>query len=264
MVPAARSRIAAARPSRAACILSLLAVLPVLAIAVWMRPSFAADAPTAAPAAASTVAPAVAPPPAASAPAAAPKSEVKPTWSELTPAQREVLNPLASQWPQFDSNHKVKWLAIGNKYPSMTPEQQQRLKQHIADWAKLTPEQHRLARESYAKAKKLNPEQKNAQWQQYQQLPEEQKQKLAADAAAKKHIANVPSLQSKVKTVEPLRTPKKPAAQVAATPSGATPGIVKPGAAGAPPAPAATLPVSSGVVPVTNPQPATPAAPINK
>ncbi len=259
MVSAARSRVAAARPSRAACILSLFAVLPVLAFAVWARPSFA-DTPPAAPAPAATAAP-------AAATIAASKSEVKPAWSELTPAQQDVLTPLASQWPQLDGNHKVKWIAISNKYPAMTPEQQKRLKQNIADWAKLTPEQHRLARESYAKAKKLNPEQKTAQWQQYQQLPEEQKQKLAADAAAKKRIANVPSLQSKVKTVEPLRVPKKTAAPVVNTAGTATPGTTAPGAGNAqqaPQPPIATPPASSGVTPVTNPQPATPAAPINK
>ena len=246
MVSAARSRIAAARPSRAACILSLLAVLPVLAIAVWARPSFAADPP---PVSLPVTPPVTAP--------AAPKAEVKPTWTELTPAQRDVLGPLASQWSQLDGNHKIKWIAISNKYPSMTPEQQGRLKQNITDWAKLTPEQHRLARESYAKAKKLNPEQKTAQWQQYQQLPEEQKQKLAADASTKKRIANVPALQSKAKTVEPLRQPKKPVTPVVNAPGVATPGASTP-------APLTPAPASGAILPATNPQPATPAAPINK
>jgi hypothetical protein len=243
MVTARFRAIAAARPSRAACILSLLAALPILAAIFWVKPSFAADQATA-PVASSAVS---APPAAASVPLA---KEVKPTWAELTPAQRDVLGPLAGQWPQLDSNHKVKWLAISNKYPSMTPEQQGRLKQNIADWAKLTPEQHRLARESYAKAKKLDPEQKSAQWQQYQQLPEEQKRKLAADAAAKKRIANVPSLQSKAKTVEPLRQPKKPA-------SSSAPAANAPSAASVP-APGAPVP-SAAPVPATNSQPATPA-----
>jgi hypothetical protein len=239
MVPARFRAIAAARPSRAACILSLLAALPIFAALFWVRPSFAAD-PAPAPAAAAS--------PAAS--ALLPFKEVKPVWAELTPVQREVLAPLAAQWPQFDSNHKVKWLAISNKYPTMTPEQQGRLKQNIADWAKLTPEQHRLARESYAKAKKLDADQKNEQWQQYQQLPEDQKQKLAADAAAKKRIANVPALQSKPKTVEPLRQPKKPAAPPASA--------LMPASAPNQAAPAA----STGTPPAPNPQPATPAGPV--
>ncbi|MBV8633414.1 MAG: DUF3106 domain-containing protein [Burkholderiaceae bacterium] len=218
--------------------MSLLLVLPILAAILWVRPSFAAD-PQPAPAPAAAV--------------AAPKVEVKPTWADLTPTQRDVLGPLAPQWPQFDSNHKAKWIAISSKYQGLPPEKQQKFKQSIADWVKMTPEQHRLARESYAKAKKLEPEQKTAQWEQYQQLPEEQKQKLAADAATKKRIANLPALQTKAKTVEPLRQPKKPVT----TPVNA---------AGVPlaPAPQAQAPApSSGVVPMTNPQPAAP-APINK
>ena len=241
MVPDARSRVAARLP-RAACILSFATVLPLLAVFLWAKPSFAADTQPPAPAA-------IAP--------AAPKAEVKPTWSELTPAQQDVLGPLAAQWPQLDSNHKAKWLAISNNYQTLTPEKQKRLKENIAGWAKLTPEQHRLARESYAKAKKLAPEQKTAQWEQYQQLPEEQKQKLAADAAAKKRVANVPSLHSKAKTVEPLRQAKNPAAPVVNAPAAA------PGAAPQAPVQPAPAPVS-GAVPVVNPQPAAPAAPINK
>ncbi len=203
----------AARLLRAVCILSLLTIW---CCALGMKAAGATQ-PTPAPVSATNSV--------ATAPAAA-KPEVKPFWSELTPAQRQVLAPLASQWGQLDNNHKVKWIAISNKYPSMTPEQQARLQTNISDWAKLTPEQHRLARESYAKAKKLNPEQKNAQWQQYQQLPEEQKQKLAADAVAKKRIANVPSLQSKPKTVEPLKSSKK--SSPASPLTGSTPVAVAP------------------------------------
>lgn len=232
MVPFARrpQSETAARPSRAACILSILATVPVLIALFWALPSHAAS-------------PQPAPP--ASAPAV-PKAEVRPLWSELTPMQKDVLGPLAAQWPQFDSNHKAKWIAISNKYPSLSPEKQKKFKESIADWAKLTPEQHRMARENYVRAKKLDADQKAAQWQQYQQLPEEQKKKLAEDAAAKKRIANLPSLQAKSRTVEPLKAPKKPAAPPAVAPR-----------------PVPNAPAAPAAVPVTNPQPAA-AAPITK
>jgi len=239
----------AARLLRAVCILSLLTIW---FCALGMKAAVAAQ-PT--PATAST--------PAASAPAAV-KPEVKPFWAELTPAQQQVLAPLAAQWSQLDNNHKVKWIAISNKYPSMTPEQQARLQANISEWAKLTPEQHRLARESYAKAKKLNPEQKTAQWEQYQQLPEEQKQKLAADAAAKKRIANVPSLQSKPKTVEPLKSSKKSNPASSTAPVLVAPVKTPPATS----APAASVPGSAtGPTSAPIPQPGVPVAPapnINK
>jgi len=138
------------------------------------------------------------------------KTVAKPLWSELSDGQRQALAPLAPEWDKLDSNHKAKWLAIASKYAVMTPDKQQRLQENMREWAKLTPEQHRIARESYARAKKLDAEQKAAQWQQYQQLPDEQKRKLAADAVAKKRIVNLPSQQSKTKIVEPLKSPKKP------------------------------------------------------
>ncbi|HSY25888.1 MAG TPA: DUF3106 domain-containing protein, partial [Burkholderiaceae bacterium] len=203
------STFVAARMLRAACILSMLSLYAVVAAAQQTA------APTNAPAIAPVpIAPAARPPvtttpPSANAASLAAKPDIRPLWTELTPTQQQILGPLAPGWNKLDSNHKSKWLVITEKYAAMTPEQQKRLEDNIRDWAKLTPEQHRLARESYARAKKLNAEQKTAQWEQYQQLPEDQKKKLAADAATKKRIANMPSLQNKPKTVEPLKSPKK-------------------------------------------------------
>jgi hypothetical protein len=89
----------------------------------------------------------------------------------------------------------------------MTPDEQQRVQERMREWVKLTPEQRRIVRENYARAKKLEPAQKTAQWEQYQQLPEEQKLKLAADADKKKHVADPPTpSQSRVKTVAPIKS----------------------------------------------------------
>jgi hypothetical protein len=138
-----------------------------------------------------------------------PALPAKPLWVELTPLQKQALAPLASEWDKLDSPHKKKWLAISSKYASLKPDQQLRLQDRMRDWAKLTPEQRRVARESYSRTKKLNPGQKSAEWQHYQQLPEEQKKKLASEAAAKKRVANLPSpSQEKGKMTPP---PKKSA-----------------------------------------------------
>ncbi len=115
----------------------------------------------------------------------------KPLWRELTPIQQQALSPLASEWDKLDTFRKQKWLAIGNKYASMKPHEQQRMHERMRDWLKLTPEQRRMARESYTRAKNLEPHQKSATWERYQQLPEEEKRKLAADAASKKRVTNL-------------------------------------------------------------------------
>ncbi|MGZ5779631.1 MAG: DUF3106 domain-containing protein, partial [Burkholderiaceae bacterium] len=104
----------------------------------------------------------------------------KPLWSDLTPAQQQALAPLSSDWDKIDTLRKQKWLVLANKFPSMKPEEQQRVQDRMREWAKLTPEQRRAARESYARAKKLNADQKSEKWQQYQNLPDEEKKKLAA------------------------------------------------------------------------------------
>ncbi|MDB5762616.1 MAG: hypothetical protein JWQ21_1611 [Herminiimonas sp.] len=140
----------------------------------------------------------------------APSQLAKPLWAELTPAQQQALAPLAVEWDKLDAQHKKKWLTIGNRYGSLKPDQQIRLQNRMRDWTKLTPEQRRVARESYSRAKKLNPVQKSAEWQQYQQLPEEQKKKLAAEAAAKKPVANLPpAYQSKAKVTPPPKSALK-------------------------------------------------------
>jgi len=144
----------------------------------------------------------------------------RPLWSELTPAQQQALAPLANEWDSLDSFRKSKWLAIGNKYAAMKPDQQRRVQERMREWIKLTPEQRRTARESYARAKKLNRDQKSEQWQKYQQLSEEQKKKLAADSAAKKHVTTLPSTssQNRNKTVPPIKSAPKPVLEQSVTP----------------------------------------------
>ena len=152
------------------------------------------------------------------------QSATKPLWTELTPAQQQALAPLASEWDKLDFLRKNKWLAIGNKYATMSPAEQQRVQERMRDWVKLTPEQRRIARESYARAKKLNPDQKSAQWRQYQQLPEDQKKKLAADAASKKHVATLPSASAQGKnnkTIPPIKSAPKPVIERSVTPQAA-------------------------------------------
>jgi hypothetical protein len=162
-----------------------------------------------------------------------PQPIVKPLWADLTPAQQQALAPLASEWDKLDSFRKNKWLAIGNKFTSMKPDEQQRVQERMRDWVKLTPEQRRIARESYARAKKLNPDQKSAQWEQYQQLPEEQKKKLAADAASKKPVTTLPSPASQgktSKTMPPIKSTPKPVLEQSVTPQAANQSAIQPSA----------------------------------
>jgi hypothetical protein len=136
-------------------------------------------------------------------PGAAHKGGDKPLWRSLTPAQQEALQPLQAEWDQMDGVRKQRWLQLASRFSAMKPEEQKRVQERIREWAKLTPEQRELARETYNRTRKIAPDQKTATWESYQQLPDEQKKKLAASATGRKAPHVVPS-QASGKIVTPL------------------------------------------------------------
>ncbi|HXX86356.1 MAG TPA: DUF3106 domain-containing protein [Casimicrobiaceae bacterium] len=107
---------------------------------------------------------------------------------ELSPAERQILAPLAPDWDKFPAERKQKWLGIARRYPSLAPAEQQRIQQQMRPWADLTPAQRQAAREQYKTLKKLPPEQRQEvvqKWQEYQQLPPETRRELSAPGGAK-------------------------------------------------------------------------------
>ena len=101
-----------------------------------------------------------------------PKKAPRPAWSELTPAQKQVLAPLQGEWDALDTTRRKKWIAIADRYPKMKPEEQQRLQKRMTDWAKLTPAERQQAREKYQQMRKLSAarrQQLQEQWEEYQQ-----------------------------------------------------------------------------------------------
>jgi hypothetical protein len=109
----------------------------------------------------------------------------------------------------------------------------------MREWTELSPEERKAVRENYARAQKAVGGKKAAQWEQYQQLPEEEKRKLAdAGAVKKQQVAKPPTpAQSLVKTPVPI----KPHGQGLVTPAGTpvAPAIAAtPAATSATPAPA--------------------------
>lgn len=184
--------------------------------------------------------------PSAKAPAAA--ALAKPLWVSLSPAQKTALEPLVGEWDRMEAPRKQKWLEIANRFASMKPDEQARVHEKMREWVKMTPDERRLVRENYTKAKKLDVTQKSEQWEKYQQLPEEQKQKLAAEAAkSKKQLTNLPPpTQAGIKPLAPIKhaqpacpagSVKNPALAMPAAPGAAA---IAPCVATAPAAPANT------------------------
>lgn len=130
----------------------------------------------------------------------------KTTWTNLSSDEKNALAPLASEWDKMDATRQKKWLGVSHKYSNMKPEEQQRVQERIKTWVKMTPEQRMSVRENFANTSKKTPEQKSAQWQQYQQLSEEEKAKLANQAKAKKSITTI---QPESKRTTPVLAPLK-------------------------------------------------------
>lgn len=189
--------------------------------------------------------------------AAKPPEKIK--WKDLSPAQQQALEPLAGEWDQMEAIRKQKWLGIVKRYASMKPDEQMRVQERMREWVRMTPEERRQVRQNFARAQKLDPSQKSTSWESYQQLSDEQKKELAAKAAVKKQVANLPSAaQSKVKTVAPIK-PVVPAGTSGTAAAGAGPAVPAPLPVPAPAADAPPLPNASNVTPV--PPVPTPAAP---
>lgn len=101
-----------------------------------------------------------------------------PTWSQLTPQQREALAPLAAEWAGMPADRKLKWLDIASRYPRMSPEGKAHLQARMAEFSKLTPEQRQTARENFQRAYELPRESRESAVQQYQALPDDRKKEL--------------------------------------------------------------------------------------
>jgi hypothetical protein len=109
-----------------------------------------------------------------------------PGWSELSTAQRDVLQPLAATWPSLSAGHKRKWLEVTRSYGALPAEEQTKMQGRMKEWVALSPQQRAQARINFARtrelSKELSAEEKKAKWEAYQSLSAEEKRKLAAKA----------------------------------------------------------------------------------
>jgi hypothetical protein len=75
----------------------------------------------------------------------------------------------------------------------MSAADQERLQGRMSEWSKLPQKDRLMARDNYLSSMQFPPEQKKAAWESYQQLSEEEKQKLAKQERAQKKSGAVTS-----------------------------------------------------------------------
>lgn len=117
--------------------------------------------------------------------AALPSDESKPRWTDLSPLERQSLEPLREAWPTLSQGHRRKWQVVAKNFTQMSDSERERLHSRMVDWAALSPKEREQARVNFAETKKLPADARAATWEAYQALPEEEKQALL-QAAPKK------------------------------------------------------------------------------
>ena len=107
------------------------------------------------------------------------------TWSALTQEQKFSLGPLEKSWEGLSEGQKRKWIAIAKSYPHLGQPEQQKLHSRMVDWAALSPRDRELARLNFAQSKGIARSDRTANWEAYQALSPEERNKLAQGAKAK-------------------------------------------------------------------------------
>jgi len=102
-------------------------------------------------------------------------------WQKLTAEQKAALQPLADEWPTLTGAQQRKWVTMTRNFQRLPPEEQAVLQSRMTDWSMLTPAQRTQARVNYGEARRLAATtERKARWEQYQELPSNERQRLAA------------------------------------------------------------------------------------
>ena len=112
----------------------------------------------------------------------APVAPVRPAWTELTKAQQQALLPLSTRWSEISEAQRRKWIALSQNFDRLLPDEREKLHNRMTDWASLSVQQRNQARLNFAATNKLAPDDKKAQWEAYQALSPEEREKLATGA----------------------------------------------------------------------------------
>jgi Protein of unknown function (DUF3106) len=137
-------------------------------------------------------------------------------WTSLTAAQKAALAPLQRDWPTIESSGRDKWLELAARFPSMSAAERQRVQERMAEWSRLSPTQRAQARLQFQEARQVSPIDRQAKWEAYQALPEEERRQLLD--RARPELSNPAAVSgarqpkesaadSKRNTVEPQRSP---------------------------------------------------------
>lgn len=100
-----------------------------------------------------------------------------PSWSDLSPAEKSALAPLATQFDRLDKQQRRKWQILATKFPKFSPEKQKNIQARMIAWANMTPEQRAAIRQQ-ALANRDRKGNRSESWSKWVDLEEESKSNL--------------------------------------------------------------------------------------
>ncbi|MDR2156046.1 MAG: DUF3106 domain-containing protein [Burkholderiaceae bacterium] len=115
-------------------------------------------------------------------------------WQTLTSEQRTALLPLAGLWPTLNPEHQRKWIALAHNYNRMSADEQSTLQQRMTRWAKLPAAKRTEARQNFGEVRRVPTDEKRAKWEAYQELPAEERDRLAR-RRSKPPVSAAPALR---------------------------------------------------------------------
>ena len=122
-----------------------------------------------------------------------------PAWAGLTAVQKQALSPLEREWGSLDSHQQSKWLVLAAGFSSMPVAERTRLHTRMAEWTSLTPVERSRARLQFQDARQVPANERQAKWEAYQALSEDERRALAQKAKPAARPASAPSRTAAVK-----------------------------------------------------------------
>jgi hypothetical protein len=106
-------------------------------------------------------------------------------WEQLSTPQQRALAPLQPHWASIDPERRQKWLELAARFPNMSADERTKMQERMVAWAYLPPAERGRARQQFQQTRQLSVEERHAQWQAYQALSAEQRERWAREAQAR-------------------------------------------------------------------------------
>lgn len=102
-------------------------------------------------------------------------------WSQLSPAQRDVLSPLREKWNQLPPHRQQHLLHRAERWSRLPPARRAQIRERIRQWQRMTPQQRAEARRNMRRYRQLTPRQREELHQAYRRfkaLPPAERERL--------------------------------------------------------------------------------------